>query len=270
MSHSWPREVYKLDYANACGSLARVLMARDNVAEAETNLLQALEAIAGFPRNGVADGFGEEVLANTYTNLGGLKARARQWEASVSWFDKAIEKHRALLSRHPDKAIRRRFLLQDHWGRAEALARLDKHAEAAADWDQAIALDEGGNDRPWFRAHRAAALQKTVQKARALEDFALAIRETETILQGKQVSGMTLYDAAAVYALAASALTSIAGETETRAVEAIRLLDQAAKKGYFRDRAMLGALKSNEDFTALWGRGDYRRWLAAQEVSLTP
>ena len=57
------------------------------------------------------------------------------------WFARAIEALQAVVHKEPGQSQFQQYLRDAHWGRAETLADLARHAEAVRDWDRALALD---------------------------------------------------------------------------------------------------------------------------------
>src|SRR5439155_909917 len=63
--------------------------------------------------------------------------------AALDWYAKAIATLEPAHQADPRLVTARQFLRNCHSGRAEALVRLDRPAEALTDWDGALALDDG-------------------------------------------------------------------------------------------------------------------------------
>jgi hypothetical protein len=131
--------------------------------------------------------------------------------------------------------------------RARALSVLHKPAEAAQDWDRALALALGPL-RSLIRLQRAASLAQLGQHAQATA-------EVEDILKTTKLNAPGTYDAACVFALAA-ARAGESGLTDRYGVRAVALLREAAARG-FRDMAHvhkdtdLDALRQQDDFRQL-------------------
>src|SRR5262249_39485003 len=136
-------------------------------------------------------------LGGTYCHLGHLKFRTSQFEATLELYAQAIHTLTAVLAKDQRLATAREFLRYAHLGRADALTRLGRYAEAIQDCDRAVA-------------------------------------EADSLAQGKD-AGPTLYDAACVYAKASAALKDNRERAERHALKAIVLLDRAQAAGYFRE-----------------------------------
>jgi hypothetical protein len=95
---------------------------------------------------------------------------------------------------------------------------------------------------------------------KAATEFAAAIQQAEAVLKESDQAGITYYDAAAVYALAAGGLTDPVA-SETHASEAVRLLGRAAAVGFLGDPAQVKALRTADAYSALQTRPDFKRFL---------
>src|SRR5262249_45322449 len=145
------------------------------------------------------------------------------------------------------------FLRNSHWGRAQALTQLGRHAEAVQDWDRALELDEGPN-RPTFRLSRAVNLAQLGQDQQATT-------EVEAVLQAGPPTADRLYDAACVFALSAGKAGDPAVQ-ERYAARAVALLRDAVAKGYNK----VAHLKKDSDLDALRQRADFQQLLADLEA----
>jgi hypothetical protein len=130
-----------------------------------------------------------------------------------------------------------------HAGRAKALDRLGRHAEAVQDWGKALEWDTGQN-RTILQLGRA------ISQAYITGDHATALTAVESL--AKESDGPTLEGLARLCALAAAA------GGESYAARAVELLRQAAGKGH-RDTAYL---KDGSDLTSLHSRADFQNLLS--------
>ncbi|HEV3022714.1 MAG TPA: tetratricopeptide repeat protein, partial [Pirellulales bacterium] len=80
-------------------------------------------------------------LGGTYCNLGNAENMAGHVDEALRWYDRAAEALQAILKREPEHASTRLFLRNTCWGRAMALGRLSRHAEACESWQEAVELD---------------------------------------------------------------------------------------------------------------------------------
>jgi serine/threonine-protein kinase len=191
-------------------------------------------------------------LGGNLCNLGHLKLDQARPEAALPCYQRAITTLEAVLARVPRDPTARQFLCNSHGGRAEALARLQRHGEAVQDWDRAIALDDGSG-RNGLRLRRAL---MQVQQG----DHTRATTEVEEVLQDGNPSAGLLYGAACVYALAAGKVQD-APLVERYAVRAVALLRAAVVKGYRN----VAHLKQDTDLDALRQRPDFQAVLADLE-----
>src|SRR5439155_12371789 len=114
----------------------------------------------------------------------------------------------------PRLVAARQFLRSSHWGRAYTLVKIDRPAEALADWDRALALDDGSG-RTDLRLGRPAALARS-------GDAAQALAEADE-LAAATLPAARLYALACVYAVAAAKLPPAgADRAAARAVAALR------------------------------------------------
>jgi len=109
-------------------SLGVVLAERSLLSEAESHLLRALE----IRRETLGDE--HPLTAETLTSVGHLHGRQARWEAALVEQREALAIDRAVLGeRHPTTAA-------DHANVGEALFALDRHAEAAEQFERALAI----------------------------------------------------------------------------------------------------------------------------------
>jgi serine/threonine-protein kinase len=192
-------------------------------------------------------------LGGTYVNLGNLQRDSGQAGAALDSYAQGMEALQAALAKDPKHAEARLYLRNAHWGRADALTRLARHAEAAQDWDRALELD-AGPARPFFRLQRAVSLTHA-------GDHAQAVSEADALAQAKDVNAPTLYDLACVCSLSSAAVKNDAKLADRYAARAVELLREAVAKG-FKD---IEHLKKDTDLDPLRGRDDYRKLLKELE-----
>jgi eukaryotic-like serine/threonine-protein kinase len=138
---------------------------------------------------------------------------------SLDWFAKAIATLEGVLRYAKIDIEARKYLCDAHWGRAQALDDLKRHAEAAGDWEKAVQL--------------SLALEKTADPN-------------------------TLYNAACLYARVAGRRGEPVGSLskEDCAKHAVALLQQAVAKRYKDAEVLkkddhLKALRERDDFKEL-------------------
>jgi tetratricopeptide (TPR) repeat protein len=205
-------------------------------------------------------------LAGSYVNLGDRCLARNQPEPALEWYGKAIPLLERVLTQETGQANAREFLRNALWGRAQALGKLGRHAEAARDWKRAVELDDGSN-RTLFRMKQSAAL------ARA-GDHRAAIKAVEEVMASPDLKGKTpaplLYDAACVYAVSAAAAKDHVKLRDVYASRALALLSQAQAAGFFKDPKRVENFKKNSDLDALRQRPDYQKFAAEMAAKTEP
>lgn len=187
-------------------------------------------------------------LAGCSVNFGVFQASRNQVEVSLTWYAKAIDLLAPVVTRNPRLSMERFFLRNAHLNRAQALVKLNRHAEAVADWKRALALNDRPPEEPFIRRDLALTL------ARA-GDHAQASAEANALANAKSLSGEILYDLACACAVAAGAVKDDNKLQDQYAARAVELLRQAVAKG-FKDNEHL---KSDDDLKALRQRPDYQQ-----------
>jgi tetratricopeptide (TPR) repeat protein len=197
-------------------------------------------------------------LAGDCVNFGNLLRSQKRSQDALEWYDKAIPLLNAGLAGNDRREPEREFLRNAHVGRAQALADLQRHAEAAEHWDQALALVPAFG-RPIMR------LQKALALARA-GDHARATAEVAALTADARGPAPMLYDAACVYSVSLAALK---GETDVRdkyAAQALALLGRARDAGFFQDRQQVEHAKKDPDLAPLRSRDDFQKFMAEVEA----
>jgi len=173
---------------------------------------------------------------------------------SIGWYGKAIKMFEPIYGAIPS-VFTGFFLGASHSGRAEALARLGRPAEALADWDRALEL----RDTSEVRLGRALALANAGQPAQALA-------AADQLATARKMPAGQLYDVARVYALVAAKLPP--ADSDRAAAQAIAGFGQALAAGYRDIRRLL----TDPDLAALRRRADYAEllWDIADAPSKSP
>jgi serine/threonine-protein kinase len=192
-------------------------------------------------------------LGNTYNNLGLLQYQSGRGRAALDSYAKGMKALQAALATDPKHATARLYLRNAHFGRAQALTRLARHAEAVQDLDRALELD-AGPARPFLRLQRAFSLAHA-------GDHTQAVSEADALAQAKDVNADMLYDLACVCSLASAAVKNDAKLADRYAARAVDLLRQAVAKG-FKD---VEHLKKDSDLDPLRGRDDFKKLVAELE-----
>jgi tetratricopeptide (TPR) repeat protein len=179
-------------------------------------------------------------LAGCYCNQGSVLSDSGKPAESLPWFARTL----ARLDAQQD-ATARLFRRNAYLGRAHALERLNRHAEALPDWDQTVELSEP-KQRPGLRASRAEARLRAGQV-----DSAVAEVAELTKLKWNHVG---LYNFACIYAVASAKDQARQDEYARRAMD---LLRQAVQAGY-QDVAHL---QQDPDLDPLRPRADFQKLL---------
>jgi tetratricopeptide (TPR) repeat protein len=188
-------------------------------------------------------------LAGSCCNLGVALRHQQKPAESLPCFGKAVKGLQEVLKREPLHGRAREFLCKSYGGRAEALETLKRHAEAMADWDQAL-TNCHEEERPSLRLRRALALARVGK-------YAEAEREAEEIARLGELPGVALYNLACVHALCAGDKE----RAEKQTGRALDLLRRAEVAGYFRAAARREHLRTDGDFDALRSRKEFAEFL---------
>jgi serine/threonine-protein kinase len=205
--------------------------------------------------------------SGSYNALGWLALRAGEDQAGLDWFDRAIHPLEPVLKQEGRNASAKETLCRSHWGRANALMRLKRAADALEAWDRALALDDGPyrNLLPLGRAC-AVAVQG---------DHASAVAVAQGLVAKAPENGTVLANAAYVYGQASAAALRDAGLakadrdklTGQYASRAVELLAGAATREYYKTPASAATLKTDKLLDPLRSRADFKKLLAAVEAA---
>jgi tetratricopeptide (TPR) repeat protein len=223
-----------------------------NHAEAEAVYRRALDLrkqlVADYPA--VTDY--SVTLGGTYANFANLLRDSGKPAEALDWYQQSLDVLAPVLARTPRLAAARQNLRTAHLGRALALQKLERFAEAVPDWGRAAELDDG-RTRSTLLGMQAACLAR-VEPARA-------VSEAEALVRGDAVAPELLVLAARVCALS-SARVEDAGTGDQYAARAVALLGQARARGHFKDVARVEDLKKETDLDSLRGRDDFKNLIA--------
>jgi tetratricopeptide (TPR) repeat protein len=182
-------------------------------------------------------------------NLANL-LRDSRLPASLEWYDEACAALEDILRQRRD-AYAGRYLVNVLMGRALALTRLDRPADALRDWDRAIAQDTG-ELAGRLRCGRSLTLVRA-------GDLTTALAAANELATQTDMPRFGIYDLACVFALAA------AQADDTRAAHAERamaLLARARESGHFGNEAERIRLAHDPYLDALRDRADFQKLLA--------
>jgi tetratricopeptide (TPR) repeat protein len=181
-----------------------------------------------------------------------LRDRAHPDEA-LRGYREAIEAVKPILAKEDRYVPARDVVRNAYSGRARALDRLGRYAEAVQDWEQAVDLDDGGQ-------RAVLQLGRAISQAHVSGDHRQALAEAEALAQdgdGAALTGMARLCALASTPLAGGQGTDAAAPVrEEYAARAVMLLRQAASKGsrdtlYLKQGTDLAPLRDRKDFRTL-------------------
>jgi tetratricopeptide (TPR) repeat protein len=202
-------------------------------------------------------------LGVSYSALGKIVCEQSKPQDALDWYAKALRTLQTARQAEPGHTQAREALRDNYRGRADAFARLQRHAESLADWDRALELDTWP-DRNELRLQHAQALARVGEHAQATA-------EARGLAEGKDLPGGVLYALARVYALSAKAVH--AGQfkgavlpqaerdklAEQYAAHAIDLLRKAQGAGFFKLQANVAQLKGDRDLDWLREREAFKK-----------
>jgi hypothetical protein len=145
---------------------------------------------------------------------------------------------------------------------AVELQNLNRHVEAIADFDRALALDWGPG-APMLRQQRVISLAHAGHRDRATA-------EIETLIDGNDVPGYVFYRAANVYAVVLDSWKGENHQKEQFGTKAVAMVRRAHSAGYFRYSEDMSGFKTNRDFDPLREREDFKQLLADLNAAQSP
>src|SRR5439155_877336 len=167
-----------------------------------------------------------------YLHLGRLERDDGSLAAALPWYAQAVEAYEAVRAKDDRQPRARKALGDASAERARVLSRLDRHADALADWDRAAAL-AAGPEAVEARVGRALTLARLGETGRATTEAA-------ALGEAGEVPGPVLLDLARVWARSSAA--GDAARREESARRAVELLRRAKAAGQFADAAKVEAL----------------------------
>jgi tetratricopeptide (TPR) repeat protein len=205
-------------------------------------------------------------LANTLNNIGNIERKLGRPKAALDSVEQAMPLLRRVRTREPDSPVYRLWQRNGHMIRAAALTDLKRHREAAREWAEVARLETAPRDHATWLLRQAQAL---VQAG----DYRESVELAQQLAAMRSPSGETLYNLACVHSMAAAAaardesrpLPQRQKDAESWAVEAVRLLRQAERVGFFKHRPYVLHLKKDSDLDFLRSRDDFRQWLKRLE-----
>ena len=175
----------------------------------------------------------------------------------MPWLDRSIETLQAALAREPRHVQVRQQLRNGYRARGRAALALGRPADAAADFDRALAMDDGSR-RQAIRLDRATAWARAGEPDRA-------VAEAEALLAAGPPSGELNYSAACVFAQSSAARRRKAGgrgdgdaQAERDATRTLALLTRAAAGGWFAKPTNRRNAQIDPDLNPVRDRPDVR------------
>ena len=225
---------YRQELADSCASLGDCLAAAGKRTEAEAAYRKALALREKLAADAPAVPVHRVDVARLCTCFGNLFAAGADPAAALPWYDRAADGLAAALKGHPADATRH-ALGRAHAGRARALTRLRRFADADRDWDRALAFADSA-DRSGVDLDHAAELNKA-----GMPDRAVGI--LTKLADAPATTANDLYNAACVCAAAGS----------NHGGRAVALLRQSIGRGFDN----MSQLLTDPDLAPLHGRDDF-------------
>jgi serine/threonine protein kinase/tetratricopeptide (TPR) repeat protein len=190
--------------------------------------------------------------------MGDLMSEAKK-ALAIPWYDQAVPLLEEALRQGDNSAVVRRALRNAFWGRAEARTEAGHFAEAVADWDRALELDDGAHKKEW-QPKRAQARLETARRLVADGQHQKAAAAVEELLKDAP-SAQQKVDAARVLAVC-----TLAAEEEKKdalalsyAARAVAVVRMAFMDGYFRDNPNATVLAVLRKIDAIARRPDFQK-----------
>jgi serine/threonine-protein kinase len=252
---------YQANRAQNLSNLGLLYDQTDRPKQAQQALRQAHEVLKGLVRQYPSVTDFAVRLGGADCNLGQAVEDAGDLPAAERWYARAVATLGGVLRKEPRHTFAREYLRNAHWKRAKLLARRGRPAQAVAEWDRAITLDDGPL-RSHFRLSRAHSLA-------AAGDHARAAAEADELARALSLTGDGLYHLACVYALAAAAVRRDRGLSAANQDKlarrygdrAVALLHRAHKAGYFGKPGTIDHAGKDIDLDALRSRADFQKLL---------
>jgi tetratricopeptide (TPR) repeat protein len=195
-----------------------------------------------------------------YGGLGFLMLQSGRAEESLEWYSKAITTVEPMSSQEGALGSRMRQILGAGYnGRAKALEKLGRHAEALKDWDTAVEVSTVPGDAAVFRSGRAAYLARTGNRERAAAEAAKAVADATAQAAGKDVKRDTLLNNYRACAIACGAVQDNTKLADEYAAKALNLLRRVTAMGY---KTIDYDIKTNDDLKPFAEREDVKNLMS--------
>src|SRR5262249_14286134 len=144
---------YREDLARSNNNLGEMLRDQGKYAVAEAALRQAVDLRERLVTDYPSVRSYQEALATSQLDFGYLFILQRQPGDALGWYGRALALLEPLHQSGPRDAPVQKDLRNAYGGRAQALDGLERHTEAQAAWERAVALSPA-TDKPWIQLAR--------------------------------------------------------------------------------------------------------------------
>jgi serine/threonine protein kinase len=260
LAREFPHEPeHRVYLANTHANIGMNQLRQHKLPEAEASFRTATtirtQLVTEFPGRPIY----QQDLAKQHIQVGENLIRANRPGSALVAFDRALAAVAVAPPQERWPEIFAGLRLEATTGRARALERLKRYAEALKDWDRAIELSPTP-DRPRLRALRANSLVQAGQVAQA-------VAEVAELAQSDGWNAGQWYDFACVYAVASGKEAGKkAGKKDEYARRAVELLQAASKAGWKNTAHMA----KDSDLDPLRDREDFKLLLAELEPGTAP
>ena len=192
-------------------------------------------------------------LAGSYINLGELAERTGKSARALELLDKGLETLKGSFGQEPHQAAARYYVSYAESWRAQALETLNRKTEAVAAWGLAIQFDD--HKTVDLRVGRASALAQA-------GDCLRAEAQAEELLAAALKPADLLYGVVKAYGICARDADSSGEQREASAARALKLLQEMAATGYFKDAAKITQVRNDAALGSLVRRNDFEEFFA--------
>jgi tetratricopeptide (TPR) repeat protein len=206
-------------------------------------------------------------LANLLNNWGNLAARRGQPDLALERHARGLGLVEPIMRSQPALSEPRLAALNLRGSRANLLGSLGRHAEAVADWDHVLALNDSPAEETTYRLLRLLALLKSGDHARGIVEIE---RLTRPAPGGTPLSSPAdLYNVACFYALASAAArrdAALPAEqrerlAQTYAGQALDWLRRCGESGFWNDPGNRDHARVDPDLQPIRDRDEFARIL---------
>jgi tetratricopeptide (TPR) repeat protein len=196
-------------------------------------------------------------LGAVLCNLGILYRETRRPTEALPWLDQAIRQLQTVLDKESRHAQARQFLRNAYQGRAAALDDLQRHAESAQAWEQAMAYDD----------------QKLIDfRIQWIRNLALGGNPARALTEAEKIRAAPMPAALLVELAHACVQVHALTQDDTSQGErgktlALELLTRAAKAGYFRTAAGSTVLRQEPFLGTFSSHPQFQKLLADAEAA---